>query len=179
MVRVGLNGINTEVPWCVTTHPTKLKMNKNLVRIDIRDNESLLEACDILHDARCDISTLQVDENAGTWKARFEREFFEDPALMKYEPKLFVFNKATFLLADSELTLTGVKSYKIEDKSKIGIYTFSEVKIADGLATFFFCEAMEMVLTFQDTPQGSLVDHKLLDKEGSFHFFRNPFQRGR
>jgi len=58
----------------------QLTMNDNLVTINISDDKSLLEACDILHDARCDLSTLQVDETNGAWKARFERLFFEDPS---------------------------------------------------------------------------------------------------
>lgn len=154
-------------------------MNDNLVRIEIRDNDSLLEACDILHDARFDLSTLHVDEEGGVWNGRFEREFFEDPGLMNYQPKLFIFDKATFPLADSELTLNGIKSYSIEDKSRIGIYHFNECEITGEVVTLLFCEDMKMILTFQDKPQGRLVDHKLLDKMGSFYLFRNPFRRKR
>ena len=152
-------------------------MNKNLVTIDIKNDESLLEACDILHDAKFDISQLQVDENAGVWRGRFEREFFEDPSLIKHESKFLILVKGTFPLADSELRLDGVKSYEIQDKSKIGIYTFNECKIVDGVATLFFCEDMKMIVTFRGCPSGSLIDHKLLDKRSAFYFFRNPFRQ--
>ena len=154
-------------------------MNDHLVRIEIRDNDSLLEACDILHDARFNLSTLHVDEEIGVWNGRFEREFFEDPGLMNYQTKLFIFEKATFPLADSELTLNGIKSYIIEDRSRIGIYHFNECEIAGEAVTLLFSEDMKMILTFQDKRQGRLVDHKLLDKTGSFYLFRNPFRKKR
>ncbi|MHC4642590.1 MAG: hypothetical protein ACYS32_13170 [Planctomycetota bacterium] len=154
-------------------------MNDHLVRIEIRDNDSLLEACDILHDARFDLSTLHVGEEVGVWNGRFEREFFEDPSLMNYQPKLFIFVKATFPLADSELTFNGITSYSIEDKSRIGIYHFNECKITGEFVTLLFCEDMKMILTFKDKPQGRLVDHKLMDKTGSIYLFRNPFGKNR
>ena len=40
-------------------------MSENLVTIDILDEASLLEACDILHDSRFNLSTLEFDENKG------------------------------------------------------------------------------------------------------------------
>ena len=142
-------------------------MNANLVTIDITDKASLLEACDILHDARCDLSTLHVDLDNGVWKATFEREFFEDPSVMTHKRKLFVFTKTTFPLAETELTLSGVKSYEIKDKARIAIFTFNECQIEKNVASLYFCEDMKMTIEFNDRPQGKLVDHKLLDKTGS------------
>ncbi|MFH1905420.1 MAG: hypothetical protein ABIK53_07870 [bacterium] len=97
-------------------------MNNNLVKINIVDDESLLKACDILHDGYCDLSKIKYNEANGTWKAVFKREFFEDIKLMNFEPKLLFFNKVTFPMVKSELTLEGIKTYKIEDRSNIQIY---------------------------------------------------------
>jgi hypothetical protein len=54
-------------------------MHMGLVKIDIIDNDSLLKACDILHDGYCDLSNVLYDEKNGCWKAIFEREFLEEP----------------------------------------------------------------------------------------------------
>ncbi|MCP3850204.1 MAG: hypothetical protein GY694_08220 [Gammaproteobacteria bacterium] len=142
-------------------------MSSNLVTIEISDEKSLYEACDMLHDSRFDLSTLKLDEEKGIWEARFEREFFEDPKEMTHERKMFFFVKTTFPLAETELTLTGIKSYRIEDNSEIEIYTFNECQIKDRVATLVFCEDMKMVLEFYNKPIGKLADQKLLEKTGS------------
>jgi hypothetical protein len=144
-------------------------MNGHLVTIDITDEASLLNACDILHDSRCDLSTLHVDLSRGTWNAKFEREFFEDPDAMKHERKLLFFIKTTFPMAETELTLTGLKSYRIEDNADIGIFMFNECQINGSIATLLFCENMKMILEFESKPQGKLIDVKLLDKTGSMY----------
>ena len=144
-------------------------MSNNFITINISDDKSLLEACDILHDARCDLSSLHVDEEKGLWKAIFEREFFEDPDIMTHERKLFIFTKTKFPIVKSELSLTGIKSYDIEDKSQIGIFTFNECQIKDNVATLFFCENMKMIIEFNNKPQGKITDITLLNKKGSMY----------
>ena len=142
-------------------------MNSHLVTIDITDTASLLDACDILHDARCDLSTLHVDLDEGVWRARFEREFTEDPDAMVHERRLLFFVKSTFPMAETELTLTGVKGYRIEDNAGIEIFMFDECQIESNVATLLFCEDMKMILEFDDNPRGRLVDLRLLGKTGS------------
>ena len=142
-------------------------MNSNLVTIEINDDESLLEACDLLHDAQFDISTLQVDIDTRVWKARFKREFFEDPDAMIHKRKLLFFIKSTFPMAETELTLTGLRSYRIEDNANIGTFMFNECQVNGHVTTMHFCEDMKMILEFEGTPQGKLVDLRLLDKTGS------------
>jgi hypothetical protein len=152
-------------------------MNNNLVRIDIIDNESLLKACDILHDAYFDLSTVEYDENNGIWKAIFEREYFENSKTMQTEQKFLFLTKVTFPLAKSELSLGGIKTYKIEDRSNIRIYSFNECQVKKHIYKFLFNEDMEITITFQDKPKGSLVDQELLDKKGSYYRWSNPFKR--
>lgn len=144
-------------------------MNSNLVTINITDDASLLEACDILHDARFDLSTLHRDRDGSIWKATFEREFFEDPDLMTRERKLFFFTKTTFPMAETELTLTGLKSYRIEDNSRIRFYSFNKCQITGNVATLLFCENMKIIIEFEGRPQGTLVDLQLLDKTGAMY----------
>ena len=152
-------------------------MTSNLVKIQISDDKSLLEACDILHDARCDLSTYEFDEKAGKWQATFKREFFEDPNLVKHEPRFIIFERHTFPLAESVLTIKGVKNCEIRDKSNIGIYTFNECQIKNNIYRFLFCEDMEMLLTFIRKPEGNLIDKKLLDTKSTMYSFRNPFRK--
>ena len=150
-------------------------MKDNLLNIEIFDDESLLKACDVLHDGYCDLSEIEYDHNSGTWKAMFEREYFEDPNMMLFEPKLFFFHKVCFPMAKSELSLEGIKTYNIEDKSKIQIYSFSECQVKNNAYIFFFNEGMEITIKFENKPKGNLVDQELLDKKGSFYKWRNPF----
>lgn len=152
-------------------------MNNNLVKIDIVDDKSFLKACDILHDGYCDLSTVEYDRDAGKCKAIFEREFFEDPELLTFKPKLLFFHKVSFPIAESELSLTGIKTFKIEDKSNIQNYSFNECQIKDKVYTLWFNEGLDIILTFDGSPKGYLVDHKLLDKEGSIFKWRNPFKK--
>jgi len=144
-------------------------MNNNLVKIDIIDNESLLKTCDILHDAYCDLSTVEYDENNGRWKGIFEREYFEDPKLVELEPRFLFFHKVSFPIAKSGLNLEGIKAYKIVDKSNIQIYSFNECEIKKNVYYFIFNESMEMNFTFKEAPEGNLVDQELLSKRGSIY----------
>jgi hypothetical protein len=151
-------------------------MNNNLVKIIIVDNESLLRACDILHDAYCDLSRVEYDENNGTWKGIFEREYFEDSKLMELEPRFLFFHKVNFPMAKSELSLQGIKTYKIVGKSNIQIYSFNECEIKKNIYRFVFNESMEMTFTFKEAPKGNLIDQELLPKKGSIYKWRNPFK---
>ena len=73
-------------------------MTQQFVKISIMDQSSLMKVCDLLHDARCNLSNVEVDLNLGEWKALFEREFFDDPELIKNEPRFFFLSKQTFPL---------------------------------------------------------------------------------
>ena len=152
-------------------------MNNDLVKIDIVDDKSLLKACDILHDAYCDLSTVKYDESAGTWRAVFEREFFENPELMTFEPKFLFFHKVTFPMVKAEFTLEGIKTYKIEDRSNIQIYSFNECQVQNNIYRFFFNEDMEIIFALKDTPKGKLTDKELLEKKGSLFKWRNLFKK--
>jgi len=79
-------------------------------------------------------------------------------------------------MAKSELSLEGIKTFTIEDKSKIQIYSFNECQVKNNTYKFFFNEDMEITIIFEDKPKGSLADQKLLDKKGSFYKWRNPFK---
>lgn len=150
-------------------------MNANL--INISDDKTLLQATDFLHDGYCDLSTVQYDEDTGIWKAIFEREFFEDEKMMTSEPRFLFFNKVSFPMVKSEFILEGIKTYKIEDKSNIQIYSFNECQVKDNIYRFYFNENMEIIFTFNDTPKGNLTDKELLNKKGSYCIWRNPFKQ--
>ncbi|MFH1232879.1 MAG: hypothetical protein V1651_03405 [Patescibacteria group bacterium] len=142
-------------------------MNKNFVKINIINDKSFLNVCDLLHDGHCDLSTIEYNKNAGTLKVIFEREFFEDPKLITFEPRLLFFRKAIFPIVESELSLAGIKTYKIEDKSGIQIYSFNECQIKNKIYELVFNEGVSIILTFDDFPKGNLIDNKFLNKKGN------------
>lgn len=153
-----------------------MSMKTPLITININDGESLLEACELLHDARIDLSTICHDEQNETWCGTFERGFFEEPSLMTRKRRFLIFEKVLFPLVESKLTLSGVKRIDIHDASQIGIYMFNECKLDNGVATLIFCEDLEMEITFSDKPHGALIDQKALDKQGVIWIIRNPFR---
>lgn len=149
----------------------------SLVDIKITNEKSLLNACDLLHDARCDLSSVNFDQAKGTWRATFTREFFEDPNLMQAKKVLFIFTRHTFPLAESVLELVGVTSQKIEDRSQIGTFMFNECQLVKGAYHLVFCEDMEITLVFRQQPAGRLRDLRLLDRMGTYLSFGNRFRR--
>lgn len=152
-----------------------MKSNK-LVAIQIQDQVSLLEACDILHDARFDLSKAKFDAQTGVWSAVFIREFFEDPALMQEQDRLLV-TRFTFPMAECTLELSGLKGCDVQDRSRIGTYTFNECQPSANGYRLVFCENMEIVFTVHGEPKGKLRDVKLLNELGSYWSFRNPFRK--
>ncbi len=152
-------------------------MDNKFVQLEITDQDSLIKACDLLHDARCDSSTVEMDLTKGFWTISFEREFFENPNLMQTKLCFFILTKHFFPLITSKLTFYNVLSYQIEDKSHIGKYMFNKCQIKDDIYELSFCEDMRMLLKFKNKPSGELRDLHLLQKKGSFFTFRNPFKR--
>jgi hypothetical protein len=152
-------------------------MNDKLIQIEITDHESLMNACDLLHDARFDLAGLEMDREAGSWNASFEREYFEDASLLQSRRRLLLFTKYTFPLVMSKLVLREVASCGIEDKSRIGTYTFNECRLKDKAYELVFCEDMKMTIRFKDRPYGELRDLSLLSKKGSFLALGSPFWR--
>jgi hypothetical protein len=163
------DGIGNGGPDCV--------MNDKLVQIEIGDHESLMKACDLLHDARFDLAGLEMDQEAGSWNASFEREYFEDAGLLLSRRRLLVFTKYTFPFVMSRLVLREVASCGIEDKSRIGTYTFNECRLKDKAYELVFCEDMKMTIQFKDRPCGELRDLSLLSKKGAFLALGSPFWR--
>jgi hypothetical protein len=154
-------------------------MNNNLVKNDIVDDKSPLYACDLLHDAKFDLDKFTYNKEQGICHFYFEREFFEDKTLMKYEPKLFIFTKATFPLAESELILQNIDRIKIRDGSKIGIYTFNECRISKNKYLMNYCEDMDIEIIFKEYPKGKFLDNNLLNKQGTMWFFKNSFKNNK
>lgn len=152
-------------------------MTDKLIHIEITDHDSLMEGCGVLHDAFCDLATVEFDQARGIWRAKFEREFWEDPALMHSAPKLFVFTRTSFPIAMCEFTLREVASYEVRDRSRIGRYYFNECVLTKHGYELRFCEDMDMIFKFRDQARGELRDIKLLEKTGSFLSWRNPLRK--
>jgi len=143
----------------------------SLVDVKITDEKSLLNACDLLHDARFELSSVSFDQAKGMWKATFTREFFEDPNLMQAKRAFLIFTRHTFPLAESVLELAGVASQNVEDRSQIGTFMFNECRPVKGAYHLVFCENMEITLVFCQQPAGRLRDLRLLDHKGTYLSF--------
>jgi len=102
----------------------------------------------------------------------FEREFLEAPSLIQHRPVFLLFEKISYPLAETTLTLSGVKSVDVVDQSHIGTYTFNECSAQDNIYTFKFCEAMHISIALDSQPNGSLVDQQLLDKHSQIFTLR-------
>lgn len=151
-------------------------MSQKLVTIEISDQATLLKACDLLHDARFDLSQAEFDSQSGTWRAFFIREFFEDPNLRRDHP-IFIFTRITFPMAECVLELSGVSGYEVQDRSMIGTFTFNECRLDGTCYRFDFCENMDLSFHFDGKPGGKFKDLKPLDEQGAMWAFRNPFRR--
>ena len=151
-------------------------MSPKLVTIEIIDEASLLEACDILHDARFDLEKAKPDLQSESWSGVFIREFFEDASLMSERPGI-IFTKMTFPMAECSFKLTGIVGCDLQDRSRIGRYTFNECQPLRGSYRFLFSEDMEIVFRFREKPCGRLQDIRLFDERGSYFALRNPFRR--
>ncbi|MCP4259353.1 MAG: hypothetical protein GY774_17860 [Planctomycetes bacterium] len=151
-------------------------MNEKFFNITIQNDENLLEACDILHDGYLDISKIQYNEAAGAWEAPFEREYLEDPSKIEYERKYLIFNKVSFPAVHSVLSLEGVKTYHLEDKSKIQKFRFNECQIKNNTYKFAFCENMDIYFTFNEKPKGNFKDCYFLKERKSFLTIGKPFK---
>lgn len=153
-------------------------MTEKLININIHDDESLLKACDLLHDAHMDISDIKYNEAAGTLEASFECEYFEDPSKIENEKKYRIFNKTSFPMVHSVLFLEGIETYRIENKSKIENFSFNECRIKEDKYKFVFCENMVITITFKKEPSGYLKDLRYSDKKGSILTFGKPHRIG-
>lgn len=144
----------------------------NLVNIKIIDEESIIKACDLLHDSILNINEVKYDQNKNVWKAKFKREFLEDPRLIKIERKFLWYKKYTFPFCESILTLNNIKEYKYIDKAKINGYYFNGCKKdkKTNKFIFYFCEDLFMYFEFFNLPEGSLKDIKILNDYSSIWY---------
>ncbi len=147
-------------------------MSVNLKTINIDNNETLLLACDYLHDSSFDISSLSHDKEHQTCSMIFKREFSADPSLIQRKPFFFFFEKVFYPLVESVLTINGVKSVEITDKARIGTYTFNKYSNQGDKFTFEFCENMQIDIILESQPHGSMVDQKFLNKYSRIHTFQ-------
>ncbi len=153
-------------------------MNLKLDKI-IGNDKSLFEACDYLHDASFDLDLLEYDKEKGLCKFKFEREYFEDENLIKYQPKLLFFIETSFPIIVSELVLENIKTLSIQDGSKIGRFTFNECKIKKSQYVFEFCEDMEIYIEFNENPKGYIKDKNILNKQHSYWSIRSLFSKNK
>jgi hypothetical protein len=139
-------------------------VSTQLCNIEIVDETSLFKACDLLHDARCDLSKVTFDESTKKASLVFEREFFEEASLIKSERRFLT--RYSFPLAESVLELCGIPNFEAHDTQGIGIYMFNEIRKNGSVYNLVFCENMSISISFIDQPKGKLNDIRLLPKEG-------------
>ncbi len=148
-------------------------MTSNLVSIQIVDEKTLLDACDLLHDSKFDLTKSTYDSKARIWKGTFKREFFEDPTLMTSKRKFIFLTKHIFPMAEASLTIKNVESINVVDKADIEEFTFNECQPEKNAYRLIFCEDMEIELNINGRPNGKFKDIQVLEEKGSLVTFRD------
>ena len=110
---------------------------------------------------------MTFDPQARRWMGLFTREFFEDEELFEAKRVRLFWTKLTFPMARCRVTLTGVDLCEVKDRSRIGRYTFNECQRYKGGYRLFFCELMEIGLSFDGDPKGMFEDLEILERRGS------------
>jgi hypothetical protein len=136
------------------------------VKLVISDAASLVDTCGWLQDARFALPDAVFDEAAHIWRGTFLREGLEDPALLSRREGV-VFAKTTYPLVEAVLELEGVRDCVVDDRSRIESYYFRICEpVADGFR-LVFAEDMEITLSFDGPPRGSLADVGVSDEVGT------------
>lgn len=140
-------------------------MKRDLLTIQIDDDQSLLRACDFLHDSLMDVASIKYDQADGTWTSTFEREYLEDPQQIRCVRRFGIFYKYTFPVTHCEFTLKGIRDCRIKGNPGKGLLTFIACEIKDSTYELSFCESMVILFRFEERPIGILKDHYFLEKE--------------
>ncbi|KPL07456.1 hypothetical protein AMJ85_09480 [candidate division BRC1 bacterium SM23_51] len=139
-----------------------------LTTVEITDELSFYEACDILHDARFDLARTVYLPEEKRWTAIFSREYFEGKGAVEEDRKFLIFRHYTFPLVESVLTLHSVCDLKVKDRAGINEFTFNEVAKIKDHYDLLFCENLRIRLRFDDEPRGELKDTRFLERQGGF-----------
>ncbi len=142
-------------------------MTDKLTTVQIHDQATLTEACDLLHDASFDLSSAQFDRDACEWRGVFHRELHDRELIKKTSRRvLLLFRRYKIPLVESELRLSGVRDVEVSDRSRIGNYTLNKVSSKGDRLRLIFCEDMEIALYLRkgsrNRPAGKLTDSRLL-----------------
>ena len=131
----------------------------------IVDEASFHNVCGILHDARFDLSTMLFDEVPASWSGVFERECWDDAEGRREEGHSLWMRRWSCPVAECRLELRGTVSCEVVDRSRIGIYTFSDCQSkTPDTVTLHFMEDMWIRLHFAAAPTGSLTDLRTLER---------------
>lgn len=133
--------------------------------LPIVDFSSLEQACSDLRESRFDLDNMSFDLTQGVWEGKFIRPM-DDPSRWETRRKFLLWSRRYFPLIETVLRLRKIGSKRVNDRARIGIYTFSEVQATPTGCSLKFHEEMEIELDFDGDAQGELVDERMLDRRG-------------
>jgi hypothetical protein len=134
----------------------------DFIKIDIRDEASLFEACDYLHDAKFSRDDVVVDANAGRIVCTFKRADEENDSQVSRTKICPGFYRVSYPAVRSVLTLTDILELKIGRES--GAMLFNEVQ--SGAGWYDFLNSVDKWrIKFKMKPTGALEDIALLEEK--------------
>lgn len=133
--------------------------------LHIADFKSLEQACSELRESLFDLDTASLNSTQGVWEGRFIRPM-DDPSRWETRRKLLLWSRCYFPLIETVLRIRKISSQRVNDRARIGIYTFSEVHATPTGCSLKFHEDMEIELDFDGDALGELVDERPLDRRG-------------
>ncbi|MGH9906989.1 MAG: hypothetical protein ACRD8U_15575 [Pyrinomonadaceae bacterium] len=134
--------------------------------VQIADFKSLEQACSELRESLFDLDTASLNSTQDVWEGKFIRPL-EDPTRSETRKRFFFLGSVRYFpLIQTVLRIRKVKSQRVNDRARIGRYTFSEVRPTPTGCSLQFIEDMEIELDFERDALGELVDERLLDRRG-------------
>lgn len=133
--------------------------------VPIPDFSSLEQVCSELIDCIFDLDNVSFDSTRNVWEGKFIRPL-ADSSKVEIRRKFLVSSVRYFPLIETVLRLRKVKLQRLNDRARIGRYTFSEVSPTPTGCCLTFYEDMEIELDFDGDAEGELVDERVLDRRG-------------
>lgn len=133
--------------------------------VNITDFSSLERVCSELRESLFDLDTAIFNSTQGVWEGKFIRPL-EDPTRSETRKRLFLGSIRYFPLIETVLRIRKIKSQRVNDRARIGRYTFSEVRPTPTGCLLQFHEDLEIELDFEGDALGELLDERLLDRRG-------------
>ena len=125
--------------------------------------ETFEEAIMGLHDCEFNLDSAKYDAEKGAWSGKFFLADFENKDNIRTKRKLLIFKTYIYPTLEATVTIDNVTNVSVEDKAKIGCFTFNQVEKTDTGCTLFFNEAMAIALVYEGEISGEITYREMPD----------------